>query len=144
MPVFGGSDLVFGGQAELDVKEKALFGEASYAFSDQWTLTLGARWFNTDIHRYSLDEGIVADGTTTVGDNDETGVNPKVLLDYYLSEDVHFYGSATKGYRNGGVSSFIPEFCGEDVAAPSAPYDSDSLWSYELGAKPLWPKAPRI
>jgi iron complex outermembrane recepter protein len=135
VPVFGGSDLVFGGQAELDVKEKALFGEASYAFSDQWTLTLGARWFNTDIHRYSLDEGIVADGTTTVGDNDETGVNPKVLLDYYLSEDVHFYGSATKGYRNGGVSSFIPEFCGEDVAAPSAPYDSDSLWSYELGAK---------
>jgi len=138
VPVFGGSDLVFGGQAELGLKEKALFGEASYALSDQWSVTVGARWFNTDIDRFTLDEGIVADGTTTIGETDESGINPKFLIDFDLSEDVRLYGSATKGYRNGGVSGFIPEFCGADVAAPSAPYDSDSLWSYELGAKTLF------
>ena len=35
----------------------------------------------------------------------------------------------------GGVSSFIPDFCGADLAAPSSAFDSDSLWSYEVGAK---------
>jgi outer membrane receptor protein involved in Fe transport len=134
-PVFGGSDLVFGGQAEISLKEKALFGEASYAVTDQWTVTVGMRWFNADVHRFTLDEGIVADGSLTIGDTDDSGVNPKVLVDFDLNENVHLYGSATKGYRNGGVSGFIPEFCGADVAAPSTPYDSDSLWSYELGAK---------
>lgn len=134
-PVFGGTDLVFGGQAEFELKEKALFGEATYALSDQLSVTVGARWFNADVYRFTLDEGIVADGSTTIGNTDESGVNPKMLVDFDLNENVHLYGSATKGYRNGGVSGFIPEFCGADVAAPSTPYDSDSLWSYELGAK---------
>lgn len=135
VPVFGGSDLVFGGQAEFDVKEKALFGEGTYEFSEEWSVTVGARWFKNKVHRFTQDDGIVADGSVTIGDTDESGVNPKFLVDYNMNKDVHFYGSATKGYRNGGVSSFIPEFCGEDVAAPSSPYDSDSLWSYEMGAK---------
>jgi len=135
VPVFGGTDVIFNGIADVDVQELAAFGEVSYDVSEKMTLTAGARWFNVDIEVFALDTGIVADGIPLTGDTSESGINPKAALDYRFSDDVTLYASAAKGYRNGGVSGAIPEFCGEDIAAPATPFDSDSLWSYELGAK---------
>jgi len=136
VPVFGGSDLVFSGMVDVSIEELAVFSEVSFELSERTALTVGARWFDVETDLFALDTGIVADGVpATVGKTSETGINPKVAIDFEVNDSVTVYGSAAKGYRNGGISGFIPDFCGPDVAAPSAPYDSDSLWSYEVGAK---------
>jgi outer membrane receptor protein involved in Fe transport len=58
--------------------------------------------------------------------------------------------SASKGYRVGGVNFPLSPICGGDLAAIGIPlsadgthhiptqYSSDSLWSYEIGAKNSW------
>ncbi len=51
-----------------------------------------------------------------------------------------FYASAAKGYRPGGINGELSSLCGPNLAsiglsAGPGIYASDSLWSYELGAK---------
>jgi outer membrane receptor for ferric coprogen and ferric-rhodotorulic acid len=54
------------------------------------------------------------------------------------------YMSAAKGFRNGGENAPETGPCADGArmlglpAGVSIPYDSDSLWSYELGLKNLW------
>jgi outer membrane receptor protein involved in Fe transport len=55
------------------------------------------------------------------------------------------FASATKGFRLGGANRSIPQsICGNELKtvygldqAPSS-FDSDSLWSYEVGSKSRW------
>jgi len=75
------------------------------------------------------------------GNTSETPVTPKFGASYQLDADNFFYATAAKGYRNGGVQAAVPTVaCAADLATlgiKSSPtqYNSDSLWSYELGAK---------
>jgi outer membrane receptor protein involved in Fe transport len=68
-------------------------------------------------------------------------VDPKFNLSYEFSKDLMVYATAAKGFRPGGGNQPLPNF-----PPPNAPanfgytawpktYDSDSLWSYEVGEK---------
>ncbi|RIA36603.1 outer membrane receptor protein involved in Fe transport [Hephaestia caeni] len=70
----------------------------------------------------------------------ETPVTPKFGLSYQADQNNLFYVSATKGYRIGGAQSALPTLCNAQLAelgftGSPATYKSDSLWSYEAGAK---------
>ena len=71
----------------------------------------------------------------------ETSVTPKFGLTYEPDSRNLFYATAAKGFRPGGSGPIIPPFvCDSDLATlgySSAPttYDSDSVWSYEVGSK---------
>ena len=71
----------------------------------------------------------------------ETPITPKFGIDYRPDDNNLFYISASKGYRPGGVNKpviIVPNSaCAVDAAAIGAgtTYDSDTLWSYEVGAK---------
>ncbi|MFM7783268.1 MAG: TonB-dependent receptor, partial [Gammaproteobacteria bacterium] len=75
--------------------------------------------------------------------NSENGVNPKVSLSYRLNDGQMIYSTIAKGYRTGGANYPNGSACDSDLAGlglsetPEG-YDSDSLWSYELGAKTTW------
>ena len=51
------------------------------------------------------------------------------------------YASAAKGFRLGGINAFPTDLCAQSLAAlhispeSAGEYNSDSLWSYELGVK---------
>jgi len=140
-PFYIGDDVVFIGGTEHTVEQAAAFGEVSYDFSDRWALTVGARWFDftVDTSGWSIGVQNVLQG---VGDpankgysaysasTTDSSVNPKLGLDFRVNDDVLVYGSATKGFRVGGVNSLLAVGSG----AP-ADYGSDSLWAYELGFK---------
>ncbi|WP_183030051.1 TonB-dependent receptor [Altericroceibacterium spongiae] len=76
----------------------------------------------------------------------QTAFSPKFLLSYDLDERNMIYASATKGFRPGGGQAGLPPACNAGLvmlgytdengngAAPTS-YDSDSVWSYEAGAK---------
>jgi len=76
----------------------------------------------------------------------ETSYTPKVGISWQPAEGQMFYASAAKGFRPAGASLRVPAVCDADLIQngyvdengnPVQPetYDSDSVWSYEVGAK---------
>jgi iron complex outermembrane receptor protein len=57
-----------------------------------------------------------------------------------MNSNVLFYGSASKGFRPGGSNIIVSTTCGADLTelglkqVPTS-YNSDNVWSYELGNK---------
>ena len=76
----------------------------------------------------------------TNADISESGFNPKLNLNYKISNNNLIYASVSKGFRLGGVNDVVPvAFCGDELAAvgEDAPenFESDQLWNYEIGYK---------
>ncbi|MBT2187809.1 TonB-dependent receptor [Sphingobium nicotianae] len=130
----------------LEETSTAIFGEASYAFTDKLKLTLGARYSHEKIKYDQRTWGLLYNsafgvGTLISGGSLEKPFTPKISLSYQATDDDLFYVTAAKGYRIGGVQGQAsPTVCANDLAAlgitntPST-YGSDSVWNYEAGAK---------
>jgi outer membrane receptor protein involved in Fe transport len=123
-------------------KQTASFGQLDYSFAQRWKLTLGLRAARTDGQFVEQQAGPIADPThpSASGDQSETPFTPKVGLSYQLDDANMLYASASKGYRVGGPNPPIPlesqaNPAGCPLASEPAPYSSDSVWSYEAGAK---------
>ena len=126
------------------MEQVALYGELSYQFTDRFDFAAGLRWFDIQRDYRSISVGLLAGGTLTESaSSHEKDVTPKFSLSFAASGDLTLYGIAAKGFRSCGVNPL--EFdgtgaCDEDLADlglaefPTS-YDSDSLWSYELGVK---------
>ena len=123
-------------------EDKSIFGEVYWKFLPQWTLTLGGReyWLNQTTD-YTAD-GFLNGGPTPSApqSNSESGFNPKVALSVQATDSTMVYGSASKGFRAGGAQANFP-----GCTLPSLSVDaithirSDTLWSYEVGAKTQLP-----
>jgi iron complex outermembrane receptor protein len=156
-PTGGYPNLIFTQDFHTEVKEPAVFGELSYQPVDAFKATVGLRWYQVKTTSYGYEAGLATGGglyipspeaTTT-----ESGVNPKVSLDYHITADHMLYATVAKGFRPGGLVPIVPRGTpgtGTDCVAALAAqapgisidntrsYQSDSLWNYELGAKTSW------
>ena len=83
---------------------------------------------------------------TSNSSSSETATTPKFGLTYQIDNDNMVYATAAKGFRPAGASLRVPSICDQDLrdngyvdaaGNPIQPttYDSDSVWSYELGSK---------
>lgn len=135
-------DIVYFEDTTNKVDQYAAFGEATYAITQALDITAGVRLFKIEQTTDQTQDGLFADGFHHVlSDIKEDGVNPKVGLSYKVDASHLLYVSATKGFRPGGaITNANPPGCAGDLARlgySSFPeqFDSDSLWSYELGSK---------
>jgi iron complex outermembrane recepter protein len=119
-------------------EDKSIFGELYYKFFEKWTLTLGGReyWLNQSTD-YTADGFLNLGPTPSQPEtNSESGFNPKVALAFQALDSTMIYASASKGFRAGGAQANFP-----DCSLPGLPVSaithiqSDTLWTYELGAK---------
>lgn len=125
--------------------DTAVFGELYYEIVPKLTLTVGIRhYWNTQ-----KADPLVATGIFNSPGGDyyparkykQSGWVPKLVLSYKPSNDATFYVSASKGFRPGGSQPRLPDFCQADLSAlgrtqdDTEQFDSDTLWSYEVGAK---------
>jgi outer membrane receptor protein involved in Fe transport len=121
----------------------AVYGEATYAITDQLKATLGLRYSNTRFSFNTLTGGpqLFLPNQTNNGDKREDSFTPKVDIAYQLDPNNLFYATYAKGFRPGGANNPVPqEACAQDFAnfgitAAPATYSSDTVDSYELGAK---------
>ncbi|MFZ1100271.1 MAG: TonB-dependent receptor [Steroidobacteraceae bacterium] len=137
-------------------KQIAGYGEISYAFTDQWKLTLGERVAHTTFNISSYSDGLEnygpINGPTAylvprTGSSSETPNTPKANLGYQMDQNNLFYATYAKGFRVGGGNPPLPSYCttpdGGDLFAETglkqAPltYGSDSTQNYEVGSKNL-------
>lgn len=142
----GGADAPMAGNVFGDaldpgiVKETQLagFAQGDFKITDKLTLTAGARVARSKVDIFFNNYGPIVGPTPVVADasQDETPVTPKFGLSYQATPDTLFYVSAAKGFRTGGGNPEIGAGCNLPLAANGfSTYDSDSLWSYEVGAK---------
>ncbi len=115
---------------------EAIFADFNWQFADQWRLNFGGRETGD---KKQLDTrvplGALFGPLTDFGNHSKTfnKFTPKVSLDYRPTTDYMLYASASEGYRSGG-------FNGRGLTQVSAvtPFNPETVWSYEVGAKTAW------
>ena len=123
-------------------KQAAIFGEASWKFTDQLKLTAGLRY--SDLQYYGVvqevEQGLFGTlNVNTPSSGSSRPVTPRFVFNYQPAVDNLIYASAAKGFRPGGINTTLPSDCflntGVSPKAAAAPFSSDSLWQYEIGTK---------
>lgn len=139
------SDRLYHGRVQVPGKEQALFGEFSWAFAPQWTLTAGLRAFRNESTYAESTDGFLNGGPTQSSQTtSESARTPKFALTWQPSQRLSLYTQAAKGYRVGQNNPVIPP---DPVtgARRGGPYGPDSLWNYELGVKSIgWSDRLRV
>jgi len=104
-----------------------LRGRSAAAFT-HWTLPLAERWTLEAGARVERDEIRFSPQGDTRRRADWTRVTPRIALQYAYAPRQQVYASVADGFRAGGFNVFSP-------AADYAPYQPETLRSYEIGAK---------
>jgi len=127
-------DNIFESVTTFDEKQMALFAEVGYEINDWAKLIVGARWYDYE-QDFSFGENVGALAAGQEGENSisESGINPKVGMEFRPNDETMIYTTVSQGFRLGGNNDPLPSFCpglgGQDS------FDSDSLWNYEVGVK---------
>jgi outer membrane receptor protein involved in Fe transport len=114
------------------------FAQGDFKLTPELTVTAGARVARSKVDIYFNNYGPIVGPTPVVAEakQKETPVTPKFGVSYQPSPDTLLYVSAAKGFRTGGGNPEIGAGCRLPLAANGfSAYKSDSLWSYEVGAK---------
>lgn len=143
----GAADNLFVIRQNSTLEQLAVYGELTYRLNDRFEFAAGARWFDIDRNFSSSNTGLLwAGGSSESGAGSESGVTPKFSLSYMTDESITLYATAAEGFRPGGINppaisgtpACVAELQALGFTEFPISYDSDSLWSYELGAKSRW------
>jgi len=140
-------DLIYLAHSHYNERQLAPFGELGFELAPDLKLTLGLRYVAAKATYDFTAEGYFTIGLPSPFEESTkyNATTPKVALDYALNPNSNLYVSVSKGFRLGGPTGPDPAnvpggSCDQDysnLGIPGAPlqYNSDSLWSYELGSK---------
>ncbi|MBO9499578.1 MAG: TonB-dependent receptor [Novosphingobium sp.] len=143
-PLTGVTANVYTQDFTTKVQEYAAFGEATFSPVEHLRLIAGARAFDSKVRFAGSQGGAAVVPGTFAGTQKQSGINPHFAAQFDAGRDAMLYISAAKGFRVGGVNAFPASRCAAALAAlhidpaDAQSYDSDSLWSYEVGAKTRW------
>ena len=138
--VFGNLDSPFNSLLPYDLEQFAVFGEGTFAVTDQLDVTLGARWYDFEETRDITTGGLfAAGGPTQTDETSSDGISPRAIVDFEVSEALSLNAQVSKGFRLGGVNDPLNvALCtAEDAAIFGGfqSYDDETLWNYEVGGK---------
>ncbi len=132
-------DVLYFSDLSYEFDQLALFGEATFAVSDQLAVTGGLRYYDFSEDRIQTFDGIFADPGTTVGSVEADGFAPRVMASYKLSANTNLNAQVSKGFRLGGINDplNVPLCTPQDLATFGGrdAWKDEELWNYEVGAK---------
>lgn len=135
-------------EEEFRGKELAGFGELSFNLTDALELTGGLRYseLKRDVMQVETFAPLLGGGAAVVDppESTESVTTPRFSASYTFSDDHMLYAVAAKGFREGGPNpplllspeclASLAEF---GLSSPPISFESDNLWSYEVGLKML-------
>ncbi len=136
-----------GHEARMVDKQIAGFGEVEYKLTNTVKATVGLRVSKVDYTgTYQGTGPFLGETANSAFSASENAVTPKAVLSWSPDRENMYYASASKGFRPGGVNTGVGGICDGDLTTLGLPivdgrpkppnqYDSDSLWSYEIGGK---------
>jgi len=108
-------------------REYAVFGNATYRFSDRFDITGGLRWAKNRQRFSQISAGFLLPPGEVPGRSSEDVVTYSVSPRFHIDDDTMLYARVASGYRPGGPNLTLP-------GVPPM-VDSDSLVNYEVGVK---------
>lgn len=109
-------------------KEKAVFGNATYEFSDRFDVTAGGRWANNkQLLRSRLVGPLIGPDQIVRAESEDNVFTWMLSPRFHFKDGSMVYGRVATGYRPGGPNSPLPE------VPPQ--FNSDTTTSYEAGYK---------
>jgi iron complex outermembrane receptor protein len=134
-------DELYKSDLHYDYNQLALFGEATLNFSDTVSITGGLRYYDFEEDRTQVFDGIFSDPNDSTGSVSASGIAPRVILSYKLSDATRFNAQVSKGFRLGGLNDPInrPLCTPQDLALYDGrgTWEDETLWDYEAGVKTL-------
>lgn len=133
------------GDWELSTESWALFGQAEYDFTPEWTGILGVRYTEDDKKQdyrvtdnfgdlFILDDATFPDIASQGWEN----VSVRAELDWRPNEDLLMYASFNRGHKGGNWAAPIflpPPGPARDAFVPTLAHDEEVLHSFEVGFK---------
>ena len=133
------SDSPYNSDLPYEIRQWALFGEASYDLTDRLTVTAGARYYQFDEARDFVSGGVFANGDRRHDETSSNGITPRVIASYDLTPEIALNLQARHGFRLGGVNDplNLPLCSAADVAIFGGyqTYEDETSWNYEAGMK---------
>lgn len=136
-------DDVNSGTGEVTIDQFAAFAEANYQLTQKLGATVGLRYYTADIEqrtittqalRFSITSPVQAADILSLDEStSENEMSYNFALAYALTDDTSLYSRIASGFRPGGANN-SDAAAQQGVIAPDK-YESDRLWSYEVGAK---------
>ncbi|HYK03068.1 MAG TPA: TonB-dependent receptor [Thermoanaerobaculia bacterium] len=134
-------DVLYFSDLTYEFDQLAVFGEGTWSVTPRLDLTGGLRWYDFEEKRVQTFDGFFADPGTTRGTVDATGIAPRVMASFKVSDQTRLNAQVSKGFRLGGINDplnlplcsdvDIVTFGGRDT------WEDEELWNYEVGAKLL-------
>ncbi|MBB1309617.1 MULTISPECIES: TonB-dependent receptor [Pseudoalteromonas] len=138
--------------SDSETTEKALFGEVGYAFTDQFNVTLGARFYEYDVSTtagsatplFSLNFDSLDDLAMENVSASDNGNLFKFNASYTFDSGVLAYFTVSEGFRIGGGNGIAPcpDVLPDQQIVCAYPdeedYKPDTTVNYELGFKSSW------
>ncbi|WP_019528999.1 TonB-dependent receptor [Dasania marina] len=118
-------------ESEIDTQAVALFFNSNYHLNQDLTLSLGLRYTeeSKEMDFRQVNSTFTSHPSlTTAPDIDDEAISGNIALNYTLSDNSSAYVSASRGFKSGG---FNPDI----VPSADIGFDSETVWSYELGYK---------
>ena len=128
---------------EVTIDQFAAFAETNYQLTEKLGATVGLRYYSADIGqrtistqalRHPIFSPVQTDDVLSLDeDTSENETSYNFALSYALTDATALYGRIASGFRPGGAND-SDAAAQQGVIAPDH-YESDELWSYEVGAK---------
>jgi iron complex outermembrane receptor protein len=133
------NDVLFYSDLRYKLDQYAAFGEGTYSFSDQFSLTAGLRYYHFKEDRTQVFDGLFADPASKPGTIKADGVAPRLIATYKVSGTTNLNAQVSKGFRLGGINdqlnrplcspADLETFGGRDT------WKDETAWNYEIGSK---------
>lgn len=135
-PYDAGPGVIFDDPQRTTREEEALYGEATWAFTDALAGTLGLRYYHDTESDQETATSILFPGTSPFSDSNaasDNGVVFRARVQDQLSANLLTYALISQGFRSGGLNPLNPASAGD----PTFPrqFSPDRLVNYELGWK---------
>jgi outer membrane receptor protein involved in Fe transport len=133
-------------ESGYEEKQYALFGQIDYDILSNLRASVGARYSLADVSYHFQTYGFYQIGNISpyAQQDKYSAFTPRFALSWDITPDNTAYASASKGFRLGGPTGPLPfgpgTVCAGDeknlgITSQPTKFDSDKLWSYELGLK---------
>ncbi|GEO82986.1 TonB-dependent receptor [Pararhodospirillum oryzae] len=117
-------------RSHTTTNSQAVFADGTYGVTRWFDVTVGGRLTHDvkDTHYTHFSQIGMAPAQTLDDTIEGFDFSPKFTLTLKATDDVHFYGSVSRGYKSGGFNrQFAP--------TTKLDFDPEHTWTYEVGTK---------
>jgi outer membrane receptor protein involved in Fe transport len=133
------ADSPYAADLPYDIRQTAIFGEASYQFSPYFSVTAGGRYYDFREERRFTSSGLFSNLDNRTDRTESSGFSPRLIATVEVADNVRVNAQVSKGFRLGGVNDplNVPLCSPADVAIFGGfqDYDDETLWNYEVGVR---------